>query len=177
MRRPFLFLGRGMAKKREERVVVTRRGGGVHSRKPDKNGWTPARRSRFIAELAARCNVSEASRAVGKCHQSAYRLRARSAEFRAQWAQAIAEGHERLKLMLLERAINGTVREIRRPGGVIERVTEYSERTALALLKMHAETAAEAGQAPLPDEEIEAVRKRIMRKLAVVRKRIEDGEA
>lgn len=140
-----------------------------------KGGWTAAKRKAFTAELAATCNVAASLRVVGMSTSSLYRLRQRSAEFRAQWAEALREGYAKLELTLLDRAMNGTVKTVIRADGSVDKTIEYPNAIALALLRMHKDSVAEAA-AEHDSVEIEDVRKRIARKLAMVRKRIEQEE-
>lgn len=137
-----------------------------------KSGWTAARRNAFLAELAATCNVAASLRKVKMGETGVYKLRRQSAEFRAAWAEALREGYAKLELMLLERAMNGTVKTVTRPGGAVDKTHEYPNALALALLRMHKDGVA-AAEADHDATDIEAVRERIGRKLAAVRKRLE----
>lgn len=56
-----------------------------------RDGWTPARRLRFLAALAEFGDVSLAARACGMSRQSAYALRRRDAGFALAWDHAGAE--------------------------------------------------------------------------------------
>jgi hypothetical protein len=141
-------------------------------RKVRKSGWTAAKRKKFIEELAATCNVAASLRKVRMKDASVYELRKRSAEFRAQWAEALREGYAKLEMMLLERAMNGTVKTVTRAGGAIDKTHEYPNAIALSLLRLHKDNVAE-GEAQHHPDDMEAVRKRILRKLAAVKKRYE----
>jgi len=138
-------------------------------------GWTQAKRAAFLGELAATCNVSAALRKVKMGKASVYKLRRRSAEFRSAWSEAIREAYAELEIVLLDRAINGTVKTVVRVDGRRETIREYPNGIALALMKLHSEKAEAANREHDPLH-IEEVRERIMRKLAVVRKRLESGE-
>lgn len=105
-----------------------------------------------------------------------YRRRKMDASFRAEWLRTIAEAYQRLELVLLERAFNGTERVVRRRDGSEERMREYSDRLALHLLKMHHESAIEA-ESDLSGEDVEEIRERIVRKLQRMKKRDEEQEA
>ncbi|WP_106639907.1 hypothetical protein [Allosphingosinicella vermicomposti] len=131
--------------------------------------WTAAKRKAFLAELAATCNVKRSARAAGMHESGVYQLRARSAEFRAQWAAALDEGYAKLELMMLERAMNGTMKKVTRAGGVVDRFREYSDATALQLLKAHKDRRPPSSD--MPEEDVEAVRKRILKKLEIVARR------
>jgi hypothetical protein len=106
-------------------------------------------------------------------HTSVYDLRKRSAEFRAAWAEALSEGYAKLEMMLLERAMNGTVKTVTRASGAVDKIHEYPNALALSLLKLHKASVADAEAEHHPDD-MEEVRRRLLRKLAAVKKR---GEA
>lgn len=144
-------------------------------RKARKNDWTEAKQGRFFAALADTCNIAAALRRVRKSESSYYRLKRRSAAFRAGIAAAIGEAHQKLHLELLDRSINGTVKTVIRSDGRTETIREYPNAVALALLRMHKGTAEAASTVHEP-EDVEAVRERIMKKLAIVRRRLEAGD-
>ncbi len=102
----------------------------------------------------------------------AYKKRAADAGFRASWTEAVAVAFQRLELMLLDRAFNGTEKLVRRRDGAEERMTEYSDRLRLALLKIHRETAAEA-EIELPAETVDEIRERLVQKLKRLKARNE----
>ena len=131
----------------------------------------------FFAELADTCNVVRSAKAAGFTANWAYRKRKTDAGFRAGWARAIAEGYAKLELVLLDRAMNGTVKRV--PSGSREkRIREYPNQLAMALLKRHGETAATIDNM-LSEEEAEEIRERILLKLTKKRERdgAEDPEA
>lgn len=141
-------------------------------RKPRKTDWTVAKRDVFIATLAATCNIQESCRVARVSDTTVYKKREICAEFRALWLGALRTAYARLELMLLERGMNGTVKTVTRADGSIDRTHEYPNHIALQLLRMHKDTVAAAEEEHDPDE-IEAARRRIVRKLAAVRRRIE----
>ena len=104
-----------MSKRRA--ALVPRGGPRPQLRAPRPYEWTAAKKARFIAELAGTCNVLASLRVVGMESGSLYKLRKRDAKFRAEWAEALREGYAKLEMMLLERAMNGTVRTVSRAGG------------------------------------------------------------
>jgi hypothetical protein len=106
----------------------------------------------------------------------AYRRRIMDAVFRAEWVQTIGEAYQRLELVLLERAFNGTEQVIRRRDGSEERMREHPNDVALQLLKMHRETAIEA-ESEFEQEDIDEIRERLVRKLQRMKKRDEEQEA
>ena len=98
------------------------------------------------------------------------------ASFRAAWGEAIAIAYQRLELMLLNRAFNGTEKIITRKDGGEERMLEYPNQLGLQLLKMHRETAIEAEQ-DMSGEDADEIRARLVAKLQRMKKRDEKQEA
>ena len=128
----------------------------------------------FFSQLADTCNVVRSAKAAGFTANWAYRKRKTDAGFRAGWARAIAEGYAKLELVLLDRAMNGTVKRV--PSGSGEkRIREYPNQLAMALLKRHGETAATIDDM-ISEEEAEEIRERILLKLAKKRARDEAEE-
>lgn len=74
-------------------------------RKKRTDGWTKARKTHFLAELALSCNVMRAAAKVGAFPSSAYRRRLADAAFAAAWQDALQTGYDRLEAALLRRAI------------------------------------------------------------------------
>jgi hypothetical protein len=145
-------------------------------RKRSPRDWSKEKAREFLTVLGETCNVSEACRRSRVPMTVAYRRRRMDAGFRAEWVQTIGEAYQRLELMLLERAFNGTERIIRRRDGSEELMREYSARLALQLLKMHRETAAEADD-DMTQEDSDEIRERIVRKLQRMKKRDEEQQA
>lgn len=145
-----------------------------------RGGWTEAKRKRFLEKLAMSCNVAMACRRARVSSGSVYRERQANAAFRAGWAEALREGYARLELMMLERALDGTVKEVRHADGRTDKIVEYSDRIGLQLLKQHKDAAApEARDASEAEaDEGDDICQRIMRRIDGVRRRMglpEDG--
>ncbi len=68
--------------------------------------WTPAVEKRFLAVLAATCNVKAALAEVGMSKGSAYTHRKRWQAFADKWDAAIEEGYAVVELALLQNAQN-----------------------------------------------------------------------
>jgi hypothetical protein len=154
------------------RRLVVQGGRKPQVRKASKRSFTKAKRAKFLSVLAETCNVSEACRRAGVSNGYVYEKRKTDAAFRAGWIEAIGIAYQRLELMLLERAFNGTEKIVRRKDGSEERMIEYSDQLALTLLKMHRATAIEAAPESAP-ENIEEIRERLFNKLERLRKREE----
>jgi len=144
-------------------------------RKANRRDWTKAKAVTFLSVLAETCNVSEACRRSGVDASVAYRRRKSDAAFRAGWIDAIAVAYQRLELVLLERAFNGTEKLVIRRDGSEERMREYSNQLGMALLKMHRDTAIEANN-ELPPDDVDEIRERLIKKLQRLKKR-RDQEA
>lgn len=147
-------------------VTQVRTAGGKRPqlRKPKREQWNKRKQERFLAELAATCNVAASCRAVKMSDQSVYRLRQRSPEFRAGWEAALCEGYARLEMMMLERMLNGTVKPVFHGGKQVGEVTEYPNAVALQLMRQHAPAVRAASQ-PVSDEEAAAMRAELAARL------------
>ena len=86
--------------------------------------------------------------------------------------EAIAAAYQRLELVLLDRAFNGTEKVVKRRDGSEDRMLEYSNQLGLSLLKMHRNTAAEA-VSEMPSEDVGEMREQLVKKLLRLKKRIE----
>lgn len=117
-------------------------------RKPRRNEWTKAKQRIFFTALAETCNVKLAAEAAGMSVAGAYWKRKRDAAFRAGWAEAIGAAYQRLELVMLDRALNGTEKVVVRKDGSEERMREYPNQIAMHLLKMHRDSAVEAMSEP-----------------------------
>jgi hypothetical protein len=137
--------------------------------------WSKAKARSFLNALAETCNVSEACRTSGVPMTVAYRRRKSDAAFRAGWLEAIGFAYQRLELVLLHRVFNGTERVVRRRDGTEERMLEYSNQLALALLKMHRDSAIEA-DAELPPESMDELRARLIAKLGRLKSRNDEAD-
>ena len=145
-------------------------------RKPRRNEWTRAKEETFFSTLAETCNVTLAVEAAGMSLTAAYERRKRVAAFRAGWAEAIATAYQRLELVMLDRALNGTEKVVVRKDGSEERMRDYPNQIALHLLKMHRDSAMEALAEPA-EGEVEELRERLFEKLERLRKREESRDA
>jgi hypothetical protein len=162
-----------MTRKKELTLVAAKR---PQLRKRAARDWSKHKARSFLSVLAETCNVSEACRQSGVPMTVVYRRRKMDAAFRAGWLDAIATAYQRLELVLLGRAFNGTEKVIRRKNGSEERMLEYSNQLGLALLKMHRDSAIEA-DTELAEEEADEIRERLVRKLQRLKKRDEEQEA
>lgn len=140
------------------------------------DGWTEERRAIFLETLAATGNVTAAVEAVGMKESSVRALRKRDAGFGAAWDEAVMIAYERLELVMLERAINGTDRPIVRSDREVAVMKQYSDAVGIRLLQAHRKTAMRAREraehACDPEEAFEVLKCR----LAAMRERsVADG--
>ena len=161
-------------KGKSELVLVA--GGKPQMRKATPRDWTKEKEARFLSVLADTCNVTRAAEETGVSTAGAYKRRKENAAFRAGWLDAISVAYQRLELVLLDRAFNGTEKVVKRRDGSEERMLEYSNQLGLTLLKMHRDTAVEAAPENEP-ENIEEIRERLFNKLERLRKREEARDA
>jgi hypothetical protein len=147
-------------------------------RKARHRDWTKEKETKFVSVLADTCNVTRAAEETGVSPSAAYRRRKENAAFRAAWLEAIAVAYQRLELVLLDRAFNGTEKLVKRRDGSDERMVEYSNQLGLTLLKMHRDTAVAADMEFQPDK-IEELKERLFKKLRRLKQRDarESGEA
>jgi phage terminase small subunit len=160
-------VGKGGRKSKE---LVVAGGARPIVRKARRREWTRAREKQFLTALSETCNVTVAAEAAGISLTAAYVRRKKVAAFRAGWAEAIATAYQRLELVMLDRALNGTEKIVVRKDGSEERMREYPNQIAMHLLKMHRDSAMEAIEEPA-EAEIEEVRERLFQKLQRLRNR------
>jgi hypothetical protein len=160
-----------VARKKELTLVAAAK---PQLRKKAARDWSRDKAEKFLGVLVETCNVSEACRESGVAMTVAYRRRKLDAEFRASWLEAIAIGYQRLEAVLLDRAFNGTERTVTRKDGGEERMREYPNQIALHLLKMHRETAIE-DDAPMPSEQVDELREKLVKKLQRLKKRNDES--
>lgn len=91
--------------------------GRVRLRKPSPRAWTRAKEREFLTSLAETCNVKLAAKDAGVSPQRAYERRRTNASFRRAWGESVSEAYARLELILLDRALNGTWKIVRRREG------------------------------------------------------------
>ena len=94
-------------------------------------GWQPV----FLHALRATGNVSAAARSAGTCRSRCYEVRRRDAAFAAAWADALEEAADRLEMEAFRRAVEGVGEDRFFRGDLVGRVTRYSDRLLMFLLK------------------------------------------
>lgn len=106
--------------------------------KPSRHlmGWTIDRQLRFLISLAETGSVTVAARTVGMSPRAAYHLRMRAGHdgFRRAWVAAINQAWLNLQSVAMDRAINGTTRQIWKDGELIAEQTIPSDRLLMWLM-------------------------------------------
>ena len=162
---------RGVAARGKVTCGGTVRGGlGPKRTAARRSDWTAAMVDLFIETLADSCNVTLAARAIGRSMTNVYVHRTRDASFRERWEQALGIGYSRLEMMLLERALHGVEKTVVLKDGSESVMREYSDRTALALLRHHRDAVANSEQ-PIAEQEYVEARDRIMARIDRIRAR------
>ena len=154
--------------------LVLESGKRVRKVKPSHRSWTAAKQRAFLEGLATSCNVKLAAKNAGVSTSMAYVRRNRDATFRAGWDRALSAGYAQLEMMLLERALHGVEKTLIARDGTKTVLREYSDRVALALLRMHRDNAHYADEAQ-DSGEVEEARDRIAERLARLRERDQAG--
>jgi hypothetical protein len=100
--------------------------------------WT--RKGRFLRVLAKTANVALAARAAGIDKRTAYRWRDRDRDFARRWGDALERGFDVVRDELVERAVVGLMRPVRRPVGptaLQRRIKRFLDRQRGALSRIH----------------------------------------
>jgi len=130
--------------------------------------WTVAKQRKFLEALAESCNVKLAAKRAGLSTSRAYVRRAEDASFRAGWDRALATGYAQLEMLLLERALHGVEKRVIGRDGTTTVMRIYSDRVALALLRMHRDNVKFADET-VDDAEWQEARDRIVERLQRLR--------
>ena len=101
---------------------------------------TPKKRAAFLAELAARGNVSDAAAAAGVPRQTVYDWRAADPAFAAAWDAALDQAADTMEREAFRRAVEGVEEPVygrvaKDSDGEIGRITKYSDTLLIFLLK------------------------------------------
>jgi hypothetical protein len=139
--------------------------------------WTPRIEDRFLATLAATCNVKAACAEVGMTAASAYEHRQRWPSFARRWAAAIEEGYARIEAALVENGENLFSTSELPPEAPMP---PMSVEQAIHILHMHKNEAREIGGRPgrwRRPRALDEVRPSILRKLKAVARGLSLSEA
>lgn len=161
----------------EELVVRGTRGERTQIARARLKQWTPRTEARFLAALAACCNVAAACRAAGMSQAAAYQHYRRWPDFAARWDAALEEGYVRLEMALFENAGRAFEAVDYPPDMPIE---PMSVDQALSLLKAHQaqvhKIGKRQGRPATYRRTAEEVFDSIARKLERVERRLREGK-
>lgn len=160
----------------EELVVRGGNGRRVQIARARIRQWTPRSEARFLAVLAATCNVKAACAEVGLSQASAYNHYGRWPAFAKRWNAALENGALRLEMALLENGGNVFSDEDFEPDAPMPPMTPAQ---AIHMLHMHKHRLLGIGGKPgrwKPPVTLDDVREGILRKIEII-KRAGDAEA
>ena len=101
-----------------------------------RDGWTPARRTTFLAMLEGGASVADAARHVGMSRAGAYALRARAGtEFVAAWDAAADAPRDAVRSTLLDHLTYGTVTPKFYHGRIVGEQRHFDTTLMLAALR------------------------------------------
>jgi len=132
------------------------------------DGWSLAVEDRFLATLAATCNVKAACAEIGMTQASAYYHRNQWPRFAEQWDTALATGYIRLEFALVENAKNVFSGNDPPRDNPLPPVTWAD---ALALLRLHRHRVHGVGKRSGPrgrDPTMEQVQASVLRKIDAI---------
>ena len=101
-----------------------------------RRDWTARCKTAFLDALAATLDIAAAARAAGKSVAAACLLKQQDAEFGATWDAIVTTGEDRLRLALLQRALEGEPKPLVHQGKVVGEVLTFDNALALKLLAM-----------------------------------------
>ena len=140
--------------------------------------WTEAAERRFFAALADQANVKNAARAAGFSTVAVYKRRAKNKVFAAAWDAAVETGKARLQILLIDAAERSFDPELIVPESAVPKV---SASEAIRILqtregkererKREWEMSLDEEAAQMGPDEVDAIRERILQKLARLRER------
>ncbi len=96
--------------------------------------FTRGRQVRFLENLSLTGSVRSAAAAGGVSHQTAYRARRATPEFRLAWDAALLAARVHAEQVLAARAIDGVEEKVFYHGEQVDTRTRYSDRLLLAHL-------------------------------------------
>ena len=101
-----------------------------------RDGWTPARRTTFLAMLEGGATVAAAAAHVGMSREGAYRLRRRAdPDFVAAWDAAADAPRDAVRSTLLDHLVTGTVVPKFYHGRVVGEERRFDTRLMIAALR------------------------------------------
>jgi hypothetical protein len=154
-------------------------GAGGQMKRAGHGRWSRAKETLFFEELAATANVRRAAKAAGVSPNAVFARRLKHPLFRAKWAAVVATAKSSIDLYLVE-ASNKTFDPDALDGGLDtgEVQPKVSVAEAIRIVQSHGSKAEREQQdyfaqqaAEMGGDDIEAVRKRLLKKFERLRKR------
>lgn len=131
--------------------------------------WTDESERIFLDELGATCNVERAARAAGFCNATAYRRRATDPGFAELWRVALAQGFDRLEMLLIQRATELLEGRLPNPDHPIPPMTVAE---VIRILQVHRASVRDTGERrpgrPFPPRSLDQMRASIIAKLEAI---------
>ena len=167
----------------EDLTLIEYRAGQPRIQKARSDRLTKAARQQFLDHLAITCNVRLAAEETGFGSNAFYNRRKRDPAFRASWEQAMAVGVETLNMMLVSRAMGSQDYEpgedfapdpARMDPELAMRVVTLADKKAGGGTRKGAAAAKAVPVKPATEEEACA---EIIKRLTVLRARMDAGEA
>jgi hypothetical protein len=160
----------------DELVVRGSRGRRTQIARSRLKQWSPRVETRFLAKLAASCNVKAACAEVGMTPASAYGHRNRWPAFLRRWDEALENGYIRLEGTLVANAANLYSHE---EYPLDHPLPDMTTAQAIHLLHMHKHGVLGIGKRPgrlAGPPDMDEVRKSILRKIEAIA-RLDEREA
>lgn len=156
-------------------------GGATPKMKRRKKAISAKQYEVFFATLAETCNVKRSCKAAGISPQRCYEKRKDDAGFRQRWGEALAAGYAKLEMVLLERALVGSVKTTTVTDSKDQvdvstkttKVREYNNALAMSLLKMHRDTVRDVEDREIGAAEVEEARARIIARLDRIKAKVD----
>lgn len=99
------------------------------------DGWTAARRDKFLEVLSETANVAHAARTVQKSVSGVYQLRRRDSAFAAAWDEALEVALDQIEAAVLDRVVNGVEKDVFYGGKHCGTTRLFSDALAMFILK------------------------------------------
>lgn len=159
----------GEGRRKDELLASTALGGQVRRVGPGR--WNAAAEQSFFDELAASANVKRACAAAGVSTNAVYARRMKRPDFRAKWDAVLETGRAAIEMHLVAAAKTSFEPDALDLGEAAAPNVTVAE--AIRIVQLHGSKAERQSieQIEPPEEEIDAVRERLFRKLERLRKR------
>jgi hypothetical protein len=115
------------------RRLQVRAARGSKKMKPKRNGFTKAKRKKFLSHFAATCNAKASALAAGVSFSTVYEWRRKDEQFRKGWQEALDQGYARLEAEVVREAEESLA--VRADGKAARQ--RMDPKTALAVLEAY----------------------------------------